>query len=145
MKLETGDIVLVCNGGSALLLKNMGDDAILNLQTVRHLEQDNPPSREQGADRPGRMPTPTGGRSAVETTDLHEQSEEAFLARVAQATSDYIHSIDASRLVIICDARSLGRLRATFAQDKAINIVAELAKDYTSKEVPEIEHLLNQA
>ena len=47
--------VLVANGAYALVLRNDGDGAFPNLRLERAYEQDNPATREQGSDKPGRM------------------------------------------------------------------------------------------
>ena len=60
-------LVLVGDGKKALLLRNKGTAHDVSFVVEQCLEQDNPPSREQGEDRPGRSATVTGQRrSAVE-------------------------------------------------------------------------------
>ena len=52
MRLETGTFVLVSDAGKALLLQNRGDADILDLRVIEMLQDENPPSRDQGRDRP---------------------------------------------------------------------------------------------
>lgn len=45
--------VLVADGEKALFLRNEGDAEYPNLEVVREMHDDNPPTREQGTDQPG--------------------------------------------------------------------------------------------
>ncbi|MBV9064186.1 MAG: host attachment protein, partial [Methylobacteriaceae bacterium] len=75
---------VVGDGRKALLLRNEGDPDLLDLRRVEVHEDDNPPSREQGTDRPGRTTMQVGPRSAIEATDWHAIEEERFAASVAE-------------------------------------------------------------
>ena len=79
IKLRHGIWVLVADGEKALLLKNVGDNKFPNLEVVQVMEQENPPTREQGSDSPGRYNDgPSVHRSAVEDTDWHRIGKERF-------------------------------------------------------------------
>ncbi|MGO4843498.1 host attachment protein, partial [Rhizobiaceae sp. 2RAB30] len=54
IKLKRGTWVLVADGEKALFLKNSGDAVNPNLDVARKMNEENPPTREQGSDRPGR-------------------------------------------------------------------------------------------
>lgn len=60
MTLEAGtrvahnSLILVGDGRKALLLRNRGNAQRIDLVVGRIVEQDNPATREQGTDRPGR-------------------------------------------------------------------------------------------
>jgi len=54
LHIPTGALVLVGDGRKALFLRNGGTATHVQLTTERVLEQDNPPTRLQGSDRPGR-------------------------------------------------------------------------------------------
>ena len=70
IKLRHGMWVLVADGEKALFLRNQGDAQYPNLEVVRELHEENPPTREQGTDRPGRFNDgPTVHRSAVADMD----------------------------------------------------------------------------
>lgn len=77
-------LVLIADGTKARLLRNTGTALHVNFVTEQQLQQENPPTRDQGTDKPGRF---LGGdrvsRSAVEQTDWHRLAEERFAARVA--------------------------------------------------------------
>ena len=47
-------LVFVGDGRKALFLRNEGDEKFPNLKTERVFVDDNPPTHEQGTDRPGR-------------------------------------------------------------------------------------------
>ena len=66
--------VFVGDGRKALFLHNAGDEKFLNLKTERIFVDDNPPTHEQGTDRPGRAfkRAATNLRSGVGDTDWHE-------------------------------------------------------------------------
>ena len=66
IRLKRGMWVVVADGEKALFLKNEGDATYPDLNVVRKIEEENPPTREQGTDRPGRYSDgPTVHRSAV--------------------------------------------------------------------------------
>ena len=67
VKIGTGEWVVVCDGGKALVLENAGDAQDLNLKTREVYEQQNKATREQGTDAPGRAVNSVGqARSAME-------------------------------------------------------------------------------
>jgi hypothetical protein len=47
-------LVFVGDGRKALFLRNAGDEKFPNLKTERVFAEENPPTHEQGTDRPGR-------------------------------------------------------------------------------------------
>ncbi|TJX06871.1 MAG: host attachment protein, partial [Mesorhizobium sp.] len=56
-----------------------------DLQVVQEMEQENPATREQGSDRPGRYNDgPSIHRSAVEDTDWHRIGKERFADDIAE-------------------------------------------------------------
>ena len=63
-------LVLVGDGQKGLFLRNIGDEKFPNLTTERVFTDMNPPTREQGTDRPGRGVESAGGprRSGMEMT-----------------------------------------------------------------------------
>ncbi len=64
--------VLIGDGRKALILHNEGDADLLDLRRTSVRVEDNPPTREQGSDAPGRAYGAGGIHSAVETTDWHD-------------------------------------------------------------------------
>ena len=85
LKIPNNALVFVGDGRKALFLRNHGDAKFPNLKTEKVLEDENPATREQGSDRPGRLGEVAlaGRRTAVEPTDWHELEEHRFARRVA--------------------------------------------------------------
>jgi protein required for attachment to host cells len=54
--------VFVGDGRKALFLRNDGDEKFPNFKTEKVFEDKNPPSHEQGTDRPGRIGKGSQGR-----------------------------------------------------------------------------------
>ena len=57
--------VFVGDGRKALFLRNEGDEKFLNLKTEQVLRDQNPSTREQGSDQPGRAFASVGARLVV--------------------------------------------------------------------------------
>jgi len=138
-------LVFVGNGQRALFLRNMGDEKVPNLKTERVFSDENPPTHEQGTDRPGRG-VESGGthrRSSMEPTDWHELEKHRFAERVASALEQLVRSQDLKKIVVVAPPRTLADLRHAFHADVKNRIVAEIDKDLTKHPVWEIEkHLL---
>jgi protein required for attachment to host cells len=106
---------------------------------------DNPPTREQGSDRPGRAfkRANTNQRSGVQTMDWHELEEQRFAHRVAAAMEELVRERNAKALVVAAPPRTLAELRHSFHADVKRRIIAEIDKDLTKHPVGEIEkHLV---
>ncbi|MFB9263301.1 host attachment protein [Bradyrhizobium erythrophlei] len=136
-------LVIVGDGRKALFLRNEGDEAYPNLKAQAVFEDQNPPTREQGSDRPGRVRQVLGPRSAVEGTDWHDLGEHRFIKRVAEAAEKIVRRGGVKALVIVAPIRTLAELRLAVHPDVKRHIVAEVAKELTRHPVGEIEkHLL---
>ncbi|MFS0737002.1 host attachment family protein [Sphingomonas sp. 1P06PA] len=135
--------VLVADGRKLLFLRNAGDAAAPNLEVVRKREQDNPPTREQGTDQPGRAFASNGsGRNAYEQTDFHEIEEQRFAAEVADMLKRRALANEFEKLIIIAPPSTLGELRKHYHKEVQARITGELAKDLTGHPIDEIERLL---
>ncbi len=138
-------LVFVGDGQKALFLRNAGDAAFPNLTTERVFADENPPTHEQGTDRPGRAfkRAATNLRSGVETTDWHELEKERFARRVASALEQLVRREKVKAIVVVAPPRTLAELRNAFHADVKNRIVAEIDKDLTKHPVGEIEkHLV---
>jgi protein required for attachment to host cells len=137
--------VFIGDGRKALFLRNAGDEKFLNLKTERVLVDDNPPTHEQGTDRPGRAFKRAGTnlRSGMDNTDWHELEEHRFAQRVAAALEQLVRTRNVRALVVVAPPRTLADLRLAFHADVKGRIIAEIDKDLTKHPVAEIEnHLL---
>jgi protein required for attachment to host cells len=137
-------IVFVGDGRRALFLRNDGDEKFPNLKVERTFVDINPPTHEQGADRPGRaFSSADGRRGGVEQTDWHELEERHFARQVAGALEKVVRERKVKALVVVAPPRTLAELRRAFHADVKSRIVAEIDKDLTKHPVHEIEkHLL---
>ncbi|MCP3462832.1 MULTISPECIES: host attachment protein [unclassified Bradyrhizobium] len=133
-----GAFVFIGDGCKALFLRNEGNPAQPNLKTEDVFADENPPTREQGTDRPGRLNKPTGQRAAVEPTDWHDIEEHRFARRVAAAMEQLVRERDVKALVVIAPPRALADLRDAFHADVKARIVGELPKDLTRLPVGDI-------
>ena len=132
--------VFVGDGRKALFLRNEGDEKFLNLKTERVLRDQNPPTREQGSDQPGRAFASVGARrSAVEDTDWHELEEQRFAHVIADALQRLVRERKVKELVVIAPPRTLAELRRAFHSEVKSRIVAEIDKDLTQQPIYEIE------
>jgi protein required for attachment to host cells len=137
--------VFVGDGRKALFLRNAGDEKYPNLKTERVIVDENPPTREQGSDRPGRTfkRAGTNRRAGMETTDWHELEAHRFAHRVAAAMEQLVRTRNVKALVVAAPPRTLADLRHAFHADVRNRIVAEIDKDLTKHPVAEIEkHLV---
>ena len=132
--------VFVGDGRKALVLRNAGDAENLNLKTEKVFEERNPPTREQGAERPGRAHSSVGARrSSVTQTDWHDLEEHKFAHEVAAALERIVRERKPPALVVVAPPRALSDLRKSFHEDVKKKIVAEIDKDLTRHPVSDIE------
>lgn len=135
--------VAVADGGKAMIFANEGSDAAPALTVLSKAEFDNPSTREQGADRPGRRPdTGPGQRSAMEATDWHELGEEEFVRAFAERLNRAASAGRFERLVLAVPPKVLGQLRRDLSEVASRCIAAEIGNDLTRLPVGEIERHL---
>jgi protein required for attachment to host cells len=136
-------LVLVGDGRKALFLRNKGNPQRVSLVVEQILERDNPPTREQGTDRPGRASASVGAaRSAMEEADWHQIAEQRFACELSEALYRHAQAGRFDKLVIIAPPKVLGDLRKVFHVEVAERVVAEIPKELTSHPVAEIERLI---
>lgn len=144
-KLPHDALVFVGDGRKALFLRNAGDEQVPDLRTEQVFVDDNPPTHEQGTDKPGRtfQSTHSHGRGAVPQTDWHHLEEHRFAERVAEALKNVVRARKVPAILIAAPPRRLAELRRAFGAEIKAKIVAEVDKDLTNHPVSEIErHLL---
>ena len=136
-------LVLIIDGKRARFLRNKGNALHIELITERKLEHENPPTREQGTDRPGRyLGVDRVSRSAVEQTDWHQQAEDRFAVAVADILYRMAHGHTFDHLIIVAPAKVLGKLRAAWHPEVATRVVGEVPKELTSRSATELAKLL---
>ena len=146
LKLKRGLWVVVADGEKALFLENRGDTQYPNLQVVQEMEQENPATREQGSDRPGRYSDgPSVHRSAVEDTDWHRLGKERFADEVAERLYKLAHRGAFKEMVLIAPPQVLGDMRRKLHKEVAEKITLEIPKTLTNHTIVDIENLLQAA
>jgi len=142
-RLKHGHWVVVADGEKALFLRNEGDATYPNLGVVREMHDENPPTREQGSDRPGRFNDGAGPhKSAVADTDWHRVGKERFAEDVAARLYRMAHRGDFDHLVIVAPPLVLGEMRKKLHKEVEQKIVAEIPKTLTNHSIDAIEQLL---
>lgn len=102
-------LVFVGDGRKALFLRNDGNPLHPSLKMEQVHEDENPPTREQGTDRPGRLNSPMGQRTAVEAADWHHLEQHRFARRVAGAMEQLVRERDVKALVVVAPPANAGR------------------------------------
>ncbi|MCB8838107.1 host attachment family protein [Aurantimonas sp. VKM B-3413] len=136
--------ILVADGEKALFLENTGDATLPNFAVRRVEEHENPPDREQGTDKPGRMAddAPGSHRSSVAETDWHEIEKDRFAREVADILYKMAHRNRFKKMVIVAPPHILGDLRQEMHKEVADRVVGELPKTLTNHPIDKIENLL---
>jgi protein required for attachment to host cells len=140
-KLPHDALVFIGDGRKALFLRNAGDEKVLDLRTERVFAEDNPPTHEQGTDKPGRTFARAGAhrRGAVQQTDWHHLEEKRFADSVAAALASVVRQSHVPAILVAAPPKTLAELRRAFHADVKARIVAEIDKDLTNEPVDEIE------
>ncbi|MFZ3181635.1 MAG: host attachment family protein [Methylocystis silviterrae] len=140
-----GAWVLVGDGRRALFFQNHGDAELLDLRVVETRVDDNPPTHEQGTDRPGRSFTSfSPGRSAVQNVDWHELEEERFARAMADRINQAAESGELNAIAIVAPPKALGEIRKELSAKAQSKVVGELAKDLTRHPLKDIEKALTR-
>ncbi|MGR3484223.1 MAG: host attachment family protein [Paracoccaceae bacterium] len=144
--LREGAWVLIADGEKALFLRNQTDGGDPSLEVVREEGHENPPTREQAANRPGRVQQSHGdGSSSYGDTDWHEFEKGRFAKDLSEILYRKAHANEFPQLVIIASSHVLGVLRDEMHQTVTDKIVAEIPKVLTNHPVHEIEHQVKAA
>ena len=145
LKIAQGEWVVVCDGAKSLLLENKGDEMFPNLETLSVRAQENPATAAQGAEPPGRVHASAGThRSSVEQTDWHDQAEQTFLAALITDLNHAAEQGQVKAITIVAPPRALGMMRPLYSKPLQGVLQNEIAKDYVSHPVHEIERLLTK-
>lgn len=149
-------LFVIADGGKAKFLVNDGPDDALQLRLAAEFHNENPPTRKQGRDKPGRIDdagVPGGGsdvsirgRSAMGETDWHEFEKERFAKEVAgHIDRFFVGASDYDRLVLVAPPQVLGDLRKELHKESLSKVTVEVAKDLTNHRLDDIEARLGEA
>ena len=142
-KLLNGTWVLIADGEKALFLINEGDVQNTDLQVLRKEEQDNPPNREQAANRRGRVHQSTNhGKSAYEDTDWHQLGKERFAQDLAEYLYRQAHKGQYTHLVLCAAPDVLAILRDEIHQEVRNRVIAEVPKTLTNHPIDEVAKII---
>lgn len=137
--------VVVADGRKYMVLRNHADDERVDLRVHDVEEGTNPPTRDQGTDKPGRLHDPARGRSAVADTDWHDLEEERFAEDLAERLNGWALAGRLERFVLAADPRTLGRLRPELHKEAEARLLGDVDKDLTSLTIEDIERVLGKA
>jgi protein required for attachment to host cells len=144
LMIRNGEWVVVCDGAKALVLQNVGDAKAPTLKTLEVFEQEDLPTHELGTAPPMRVINSMGEfRSGVEQTDYHDQSERAFLTKLAQHLDSAVAAGKTKSLIVVAPPRALGMLRPAYSHALKGAVRAEVDKDLVKMPVREIEKRLS--
>ncbi|WP_119389628.1 baeRF12 domain-containing protein [Taklimakanibacter lacteus] len=145
-RLKRNDWIVATDGGRALILRNDGTVREPKLTLLRKHDQYVPPTRDLGTDKPGRTHASVGpGRSAMEPTDFHQQAEDRLMAEVAANLAEDLRRREFSTLVVAAAPASLGALRKAMSPELRKAIIAEVPKNFTGMELPQLATALSRA
>lgn len=139
-RLHTGDWAVVADGEKALVLENVGDSSLLQFSVVQTRTQDNPATRDQGTDKPGRAHD--GGvqqMSAMDDTDWHRLAKDRFADDLADMLYRHAHAGDFKRLALIAAPQVLGEVRKKLHAEVRARLIAEVPETLTNHPVDKIE------
>ncbi len=137
--------VLVGDGRKALFLHNEGDADLLDLRRTSVRLDENPPTREQGTDAPGRSVNSVGAaRSSMEPTDWHDLAEHRFAESVAQEVNEAVRTGACKEIVLVAPPKVLGDLRKSLNGEALKHVKGEVAKDLTHHRIGDIEEILGK-
>lgn len=136
--------IVVCDAQRAHVYQNIGGTKNPALEFVIGFEQKNPPTSQQGTDKPGTaFGSASGPRSHLQETDYHQQQQKAFAKEILDALSELKSERKISKLVWIAPPRMLALLRADMPETLGSITLAEIDKDLTKHPAPAIIELLD--
>ena len=138
--------IVVTDGGMCRFLaseKQNADPAI----AMPDLNMPNPPTREQGTDKPGRTFESVGNRrSAYEPpADWHEQAKRDFAREIAGLLKEKSRNGDFDKLILVAPPEMLGNLRPLLSPETKEKLLGEVNKDYTQLTPREIKEQLSES
>lgn len=145
-RLKHKDWIVATDGGRALILRNDGTTLQPRLTVLRKHDQNVPPTRDLGTDKPGRTHPGIGpGRASIEPTDLHQQAEDRLMKEVAAGLAEDLREGKFSTLIVAAAPTSLGTLRKAMSDELRKVVAAEVAKNFTGMDVGKLGDALSQA
>jgi protein required for attachment to host cells len=123
-------LVVVADGGKAILLRNVGPEGELLLSEERRLTlKDFVDDGPSGA--------------GLEEQSPHETGEATFAKQLAKTLNKMFDQNDFKAVVLISDPQTLGQLRTAVNKNVEKAIAFTLSKDYTNHSLHEISEALS--
>ncbi|MBZ6377514.1 Host attachment protein [Pacificimonas flava] len=146
MQLDHKTQICVVDGEKMLILVNEGDHDYPDLAVVRKEKQDNPPDREQSANRRGRTSESSGNRRyAYDDTDFHQLAEDRFAADAADILYKRAHRGDIDKLILIAPPNTLGEIRQHYHKEVEDRLIGEIDKEATNLPPDDIAKMVKAA
>ena len=150
MIVEHGTLVVVADGGGAIVYRNADHEGAARLEVVETHDTHNKSfTHEMRSDKPGRYPTPAGGRSAVENFDHHDDAERKFAKRLVTRLDEligaHVHGKAQPRVILFAPPRFLGMIRPDYSARLKAALQAEIGKDMRDAAPKDIAHALIEA
>ena len=132
---------MVANGTSATAYENDGVGNGLHPLPEFEFHVESPPTRELGAERPGRVHDRFGpGRHAMEPkADWHRQGKTEFAQAIAERLETAIQKGHLDRLVLAAPPTMMGDLRTVLSRRARDMVSGEITKDLTQCSRTELE------
>ena len=138
--------IVVTDGGVCRFLASEKRNADPTV-AMPELTISNPPTREQGTDKPGRTFESVGNRrSAYEPpADWHEQAKRDFAREVADVLKEKARNGAFDNLILVAPPTMLGNLRPLLSAETKEKLLGEVNKDYTQLTPREIKQQLSES
>lgn len=137
--------VLVTDGGRATVFRNAGQVGKPHLEEFKVYHQDNPPTREQGTDKPPRSNNVSGSRSSIESTDYHQQAEDRFVKDIAGDMEKDLQAGAFAELIVVAPPVALGVYRKAASARLQQATLMEINKDLTKHAAAEVAQIVVKA
>lgn len=125
--------IVVADGETARFFSAHGRTAKLEQGIPYELRMINPPTRDQGAERPGRGHESVGQlrHSVQPRVDLHREAKRSFAEEIAALLFEKARENAFDELIIAAPPKMLGDLRDAMDEKTKERVKAELHKDLT--------------
>jgi protein required for attachment to host cells len=144
-RLNNNARLLVTDGGRATVFRNAGQAGKPQLEEFKVYHQDNPPTREQGVDKPPRVNSAQGARSSIAQTDLHQQAEDRFIARIAADMDADLKAGEFAELIVVAPPVALGVYRKAASAPLRKATLMEINKDLTKHAAADVADIVVKA
>jgi protein required for attachment to host cells len=137
--------VLVTDGGRATVFRNAGQVGKPQLEPFKVYHQDNPPTREQGTDKPPRSNNLSGNRATIEQTDFHQQAEDRFVQDIAGDMEKDLQAGAFAELIVVAPPVALGVYRKAASAKLQQATLMEINKDLTKHSAADVAEIVVKA